>query len=73
MKKFQILKQNNDCVLLKFTEGERYKVKDIENDDIYSGCNYDTALNIFNTYSIEEVRKQRKEIFEKWLKEFAEA
>lgn len=77
-KLFKILKRKEDCVLLMKplpdTEPHRvkYQVRDIENDIIYIGFSYESAEEIFNKYDINKVRKERKEVFEDWLFEFAE-
>lgn len=73
MKKYKIIKQKNDCVLLFDGEHGKYKVKDIENDDIYIGYTYETALKVFDDYDLEAIRQQRRQAFEKWLEEYAEA
>ena len=75
-KVFVILKRNENCVLLRRkreNRGDLYKVRDIENDDIYIGYSYDNALKVFTEYDIEEVKKKKRELFEQWLEEFAEA
>lgn len=75
-KLFKILEQKKDCVLLVRYMPDMhhlYKVRDIENDDIYIGHDYHNALDCFNKFSIAEVRKEKKKIFEDWLAEFAEA
>jgi hypothetical protein len=69
---FKVLKRKKDCVLLYRTETGLYKVRDIENDDVYIGYDVVNAEEAFRNYSIETVRKLRQEEFEKWLKEFAE-
>ena len=76
IKKFKIIEQKEDCVLLMQMKGNnvKYMVKDIENDIIY--MNYDDlngAKRVFDEYDINKVREERKNVFEQWLKEFAEA
>lgn len=72
---FKILKQKEDCVLLVRYNIEHflYKVRDIENDDIYIGTDYENALDVYEKFSLAEVRKARKEMFDSWLREYAEA
>lgn len=75
---FKILKRNNDCVLLKkdmpmgSSHQIMYQVRDIENDIIYMGYSYESAEKMFDSYDINKVRQERKEVFEDWLYEFAE-
>lgn len=73
MIKFKILRKNENCLLLQYIGERRYMVRDIENEAIYIGYNYDKAESIFEKYNIEEVRKQRKELLDTWIKEFVEA
>lgn len=72
---FKILKQKEDCVLLVRYNIEHflYKVRDIENDDIYIGTDYENALDVYEKFNLAEVRKARKEMFDSWLREYAEA
>ena len=79
-KMFKILKQKSDCVLLKkemppeyAVHRVKYFVRDIENDIIYSGYDYRQAEQIFEEYDINKVREEKKDIFEDWLEEYAEA
>lgn len=77
MQKFKIIKRKKDCVLLmqiKMDNSVKYMVKDIEGDIVY--MNYDdlrSAEEFFEGYDLEEVRAEKKKLFEDWLKEFAEA
>lgn len=77
MQKFRIIKQKADCVLLMQIKGDntvKYMIKDIEGDIVY--MNYDNlkgAEEFFRKYNLEAIRAQKKELFEDWLKEFAEA
>ena len=77
MQKFKIIKRKKDCVLLmqiKLDNSVKYMVKDIEGDIVY--MNYDdlrSAEEFFEDYDLEEVRAEKKKLFENWLKEFAEA
>lgn len=73
MVKFRILSKNDNCVLLQNITDGRYKVRDIENDDIYIGSDFEHAKELFESYDINKVRKERKDMFEQWLKEFAQA
>ena len=79
-KMFKILKQKSDCVMLKkdmppedAVHQVKYFVRDIENDIIYSGYDFWQAEKIFEEYDINKVREKRKDIFEDWLEEYAEA
>lgn len=73
-KMYKLLMKNENCALLESLERKgRYKVRDIENEDIYIGNNYDNALKMFNDYDIKAVRRMRKRLFEDWLKEFVQA
>lgn len=72
MQKYKILARNKYCVLLKdLSRIGRYKVRDIENEDIYIGNNYENARRMFDEYDLEAVRRMRERLFEDWLKEFA--
>lgn len=70
---FKILEQKEDCVLLKRNDSISFKVMDIESDVIYIGKDIDKATEIFRNYDINEVRKEKEEIFYKWLEEYAQA
>ena len=72
MQKYKILARNKYCVLLEdLSRRGRYKVRDIENEDIYIGNNYENARRMFDEYDLEAVRRMRERLFEDWLKEFA--
>lgn len=74
-KKYKILSRNENCVLLEKKESfgtGLYKVRDIENDDVYMSYDYSSALSFFNSYDINKVRKEKNKIFEEWLSQFAE-
>lgn len=75
MKKFKILKQKSDCVLLSKEHDDVlcFYVKDIENETIYMGYDSVRAEDVYNNYDLERIREERKTIFENWLKENAEA
>lgn len=73
MKKYKILGRNENCVLLQNVSDNTYKVRDIENDDICITQSYAKASGVFEEYDIEAVRKERKKVFEDYLKAFAEA
>lgn len=73
MKKLKLLEQKSDCVLVFNTETKVYKVIDIESDLICMTKDFSNAQNCFNSYDIEAVRKEKKKIFKKWLKENTEA
>lgn len=77
MQKFKIIRRKKDCVLLMRVlsdKGVKYMVKDIEGDIIYMNFDYlEGAEKAFEEYDLEEVRAQKKKLFEDWLDEFAEA
>lgn len=70
-KKFRILNASSSAVLLKYTDMDRFMVRDVENDVIYSGPSYDEALQCYQTYDIREVREARESSFHNWLRENA--
>ena len=72
-KPYKVIKRNENCVLLQHTKSNRYKVRDIENDDICITYDREHAERIFNEYDIQKVREEKEKGFETWLKEFAEA
>ena len=73
MKKYRIIDRNEDCVLLE-TIGtpKQYKVRDIENDDIVITADKEQAIETFNNYDIDDIRAERRKMFDKWLEEFCE-
>lgn len=73
MIKFKILNKNEDCLLLQYVGEKRYMIRDTENEVILITYNLDNAKKVFESYSLEEVRKQRRELFGTWVKEFVEA
>lgn len=73
MKKYKILGRTPSAVLLESIGNKIYKVLDIEEEVIYLGADKDRAEKTLCAYDIEEVRKERKRLFEEWLKENAEA
>lgn len=77
MQKFKILKRKKDCVLLmqiKQDNTVKYMVKDIEGDIVYMNYdNLDGAEKAFDRYDLEQIRSDKKRLFEQWLKDFAEA
>lgn len=77
MQKYKILKKKKDCVLLmqiKPNNTVKYMVKDIEGDIVYINYdNLDGAEKAFDRYDLEQIRSDKKKLFEQWLKEFAEA
>lgn len=72
MAKYRILDRNENCVLLQNISDGNYKVRDIENDDIFIGTDAEHAREIFNSYDINKVRQERKRMFESWLNDFAQ-
>ena len=73
MVKFKIMNKNEDCLLLQYVGEKRYMIRDTENEVILITYNLDNAKKVFESYSLEEVRKQRRELFDTWVKEFVEA
>ena len=73
MVKFKILNKNEDCLLLQYVGEKRYMIRDTENEVILITYNLDNAKKVFESYSLEEVRKQRRELLDTWIKEFVEA
>ena len=73
MIKFKILNKNEDCLLLQYVGEKRYMIRDTENEVILITYNLDNAKKVFESYSLEEVRKQRRELLDTWIKEFVEA
>lgn len=68
----KILERNKSCVLLFDRRYGHYKVMDIENYCIAMGS-YEQCKNAFDSYDIEEVRKEKRKQLEDWLEEYAEA
>lgn len=72
-KKYRVIDRNESCVLLETIESpKKYKIRDIENDDIMITVDKDLAMKTFNKYDIEEVRAEKRKMFESWLEEFCE-
>lgn len=71
-KKYKMLGRTPSAVLL-VSDSNIYKVLDIESEVIYLGADKEKAKNTLKDYDIEEVRKERKRLFDEWLKENAEA
>lgn len=67
---YVLLNRNSNCVLLQRIEGSQYKVMDIEGDTIHMGFDSSKALEIFDSYDINKVRKEKENNFEQWLKRF---
>ncbi len=73
-KMYKLLMKNENCALLESLERKgRYIIRDVENEVIYIGNNYNNAEKMFNDYDIKAVRRMRKRLFEDWLKEFVQA
>ena len=68
---YELLNSNSNCVLLQRIDGGQYKVMDIEGDTIFMGFDPDKALETFDAYDINKVRKEKENNFEQWLKRFA--
>ena len=72
-KKYRVIDCNENCVLLETIESpKKYKIRDIENDDIMITVDKELAMKTFNKYDIEEVRAEKRKMFESWLEEFCE-
>ena len=72
-KKYRVIDRNENCVLLETIESpKKYKIRDIENDDIMITVDKELAMKSFNKYDIEEVRAEKRRMFESWLEEFCE-
>ncbi len=72
-KKYRVIDRNENCVLLETIESpKKYKIRDIENDDIMITVDKDLAMKSFNTYDIEKIRTDKRKLFEDWLEEFCE-
>lgn len=72
-KKYRVIDRNENCVLLETLESPRkYKIRDVENDDIIITFDKELALRTFNKYDINEVRVEKRKMLEDWLKEFCE-
>lgn len=72
-KKYRVIDRNENCVLLETLESPRkYKIRDVENDDIMITVDKELALRTFNKYDINEVRAEKRKMLEDWLKEFCE-
>ena len=65
----KLVSSKKDCVVVLNTETNVYKVVDIELDVICMTKDYDKAEKSFNNYDIESVRRERKAMFDKWLKD----
>jgi hypothetical protein len=68
---YELLNRNSNCVLLHRIEGSQYKVMDIEGDTIYMGFDPDRAFEVFDSYDINKIRKEKEKNFEHWLTRFA--
>ena len=73
MKKYRIIGRNDDCVLLETIGApKQYKVRDIENDDIVITADKEQATETFNNYDIDDIRAERRKMFDKWIEEFCD-
>ena len=68
---YVLLNRNSNCVILQRIEGSQYKVMDIEGDTIYMGFDSNKALEVFDSYDMNKVRKEKESNFEQWLKRLA--
>lgn len=72
-KKYRVIDRSESCVLMETIESpKKYKIRDIENDDIMITVDKELAMKTFNKYDIEEVRAEKRKMFESWLEEFCE-
>ena len=72
-KKYRVIDRNENCVLLETIETpKKYKIRDVENDDIMINVDKELALKTFNKYDINEIRAEKRKMMEDWLKEFCE-
>lgn len=69
MRKLELIKRKDDCVIVLNTNSRVYKVIDIENKIVCLSKDLGKAVKSFENYNIEDVRKEKREKFEKWLKE----
>lgn len=69
MTKYRLLKRNENCVLLQNLTDFTYKVRDVENYDVFVGHSYDVAMEAFNKHDLKKLHEGQKEQFEKYLKE----
>lgn len=65
----KLVSSKKDCVIVFNTETNVYKVVDIELDIICMTTKYEKAERVFNDYDIEDVRRGRKAMFDRWLKD----
>lgn len=63
MKRYKILGRTPSAVLL-MSDNNIYKALDIESEVIYFGVDKEKAEITLKEYGIEEVRKERKRLFE---------
>ena len=72
-KKYRVIDRSESCILMETIESpKKYKIRDIENDDIMITVDKELAVKTFNKYDIEEVRAEKRKMFENWLEEFCE-
>ena len=75
---FKILETKEDCTLLMKEmpsyEAHRimYHVRDVENDIVYMGYDYNSAKEFFDKFDIKQIREEKKKLYKDWLLEFAE-
>lgn len=62
-----------DCVVVRSKAYGTYTVQDKEHDCIAMVNTEERAREIASNYSLEEVRRQKKEEFNTWFKEFVQA
>lgn len=72
-KLYDLVAEVNDCIIVKSKKYGTYTVIDKENDHIAMVSSEERAREIAENYSLEEVRKQKREEFEVWVKEFVQA
>lgn len=69
MTKYRLLKRNENCVLLQNLSDFSYKVRDVENFDIYVGHDFYHAMDIYKEHDLKKLHEGQKKEFEKFLQE----
>lgn len=68
MPKYEIVKRNDDCIMLRNIKEGSYKIFDIEGDVICITHKSETAERVYREYSIEKVREERRKGLEETIK-----
>ena len=62
-KKYRVIDRNENCVLLETIETpKKYKIRDVENDDIMVKVDKELAFKTFNKSVINEIRAEKRKI-----------